>query len=507
MKRHALIIILPLLFCSLFFHPHFPSIEFAVYQDYIDSIVYDFDLNIANQRLTHLEFLEIPRVILTPQLYASDYHPYGMALLYYPFAILASLTGLPSFLSLATLFFSLFSLYLLSRASHYNQQQLSPLALWAIFFGTPLFFYTTFVPGNANIAAFFLSTILFTHIAKKDYKSNQFYFVWGALYSLLLITKIESIFYMALVLLPYLQGFRPQAKQILSFSLGLAPLCLLYLINNHKQFGKIYLSQGGVDFDQFILADILFSPIHGYLFTSPLLLAPFIYIFYKKIKNIPKEYFLYIFIFLSKLLSESFTDNSGVNLGARSSLIDLPFLLLFLNIPATFFKVFMVSASLWSMSLIPSYVDGFRLMNMTGFLDYYLDWGTYLNFFEQVKPAMILLIFPVGLIFFFLERSKSPKELGIYLWGLVMLLFVPLTINNSRKVFNLDDFPPSVVIVGEGKELWHLNESLSNFRERKKFLLYRNQPTRAAQLDITKEKYLGAVKTQIIAGEIGGVIE
>lgn len=514
MNRIPTYLIFPLLLSFLFLQENFHPIEFGVYSDYIQSIIQDFDLNIANQKLANIHRLEIPKIILTPTFYESDYHPYGMAFLYLPFALMGKLFNNEVFLSICTLFYALLGMYLLAE-NHKDQfsNKTIQLAVPVIFIGTPLFFYSVFYPSNANIAGFFISTLLYLHLQEQNFSSNRFYFIWGLLFSSLLSTRHEAIFYSILFLLPILNGIRIRSTYIIAAILGMLPIVSLYLANNYKQFGKIFLSQGGIDYQQFLLGDLLWSPIHGYLFTSPLLLSPFIYLIFSKLHHapIPKQSLLVIIAIVVKVLCESFTNNSGENFGARAYLTDLPFLfpmILILIRGSTTYRIFAIATSFWCLSLIPSYLDNFRLMNLgTLFSDFYLTITgfkslTYFfnrNIFLSGTILLSLIILAASVVALTRTMKKTPYCILFFF----IICFTSVTFSNLNSHFSLSDYQePKYILMGEGKELFHLQENLSNFRERKQFYLYRNLEKEALQVDRTRNQYLDIVKDQILFGDI-----
>lgn len=510
MKKFPTYLILPLLLSFLFLQESFHPIEFGIYSDYIQSIIQDFDLNIANQRMANIERLEIPKITLTPTFYDSDYHPYGMAFLYLPFAILGKIFHNEVFLSMGTLFYSLLGLYLLAEhlKNHFSKSTIL-LTTSLIFIGTPLFFYSTFYPSNANIAGFFTATLLYLHLQKGNFSSHRFYFIWGLLFSILLSIRHEAVFYCILFLLPILNDIRIRSTYIVATILGVLPIASLYLVNNYKQFGKIYISQGGIDYQQFLLGDLLWSPIHGYLFTSPLLLSPLFYLIFSKLHHtpIPKQHLLVVTSIFFKILCESFTNNSGENFGARAYLTDLPFIfpmILILIQGSIIYRFFAVVTSCWCLSLIPSYLDNFRLMNLsTLFSDFYLT-VTGLNsltgFFNRSMLLTGVIIF--SLIILVAQANVIKKSLH-YILFLFIISFSFITFSNFNSHFSLGDYQrPENILMGEGKELFHLHEDLSNFRERKQFYLYRNMEQEALQVDHARSQYLDTVKNQISFGNI-----
>lgn len=509
-KRIPFYLIFPLLLSFLFLQGNFHPIEFGIYTDYIQSIIQDFDLNIANQRLANLDQLEIPKITLTPTFYDSDYHPYGMAFLYLPFALMGKLLSNEILLSIGTLFYCFLGLYLLLEGFK-NKFSDSTILLGTslIFTGTPLFFYTVFYSSNANIAGFFVATLLSLHLQKGDFGSNRFYFLWGLLFATLLSIRFEAIFYSILFLLPLINRNRIRLSYVLATISGMLPITTLYLINNYKQFGKIFISQGGIDYQQFLIGDLLWTPVHGYLFTSPLLISPFIYLAFNKLHKtpIPKLHLLVISSLILKILSESFTNNSGENFGARAYIIDLPFLLPMIMVliqGSAAYRFFAAIASIWCLSLIPSYLDGFRLMSLkTLFSDFYFSATGLTSLTLHVNQNILLTGTALLSLIVLIALTHTIKKALYGFLAFFIISYGTVTFSNVNSQFNLRNYQETKnIIIGDGKEFFHLQENLSNFRERKQYYLYRNLEKEALQVDQVRNQYLDMVKDQILFGDI-----
>lgn len=280
---------------------YFYGPDYAVYSAYIKSVVEDGDLNIVNndnpgvpgqtcgQRLSGVE--------VTPAFNAPDFHNHGSILFWIPFyaygKVVAKLAGslegeaasrdlenriINQSLCLSTMalgYLSCVLIYLL--AANFFGPRLGFWSLMAVFWGSPLFFYTICEPGNANIAALLFSSVIVITCASSFTARRRWPpLLFGMLVAIALAVKIDlwfvGIFIMGCYVLLWRKG-QTSLATLGWFGLGLVGVGGMKPVNDYLKYGCGHLGEAGlINVHDSYHLEQLFSPYHGYFASSPLLL-------------------------------------------------------------------------------------------------------------------------------------------------------------------------------------------------------------------------------------------
>ncbi len=489
--------------CLAFLSFSFRHIDFGIYYLYTKSFIQDFDFNLVNQLLNEKVLFQ-NRIIITPTGFDGDYHPFGVAVFYAPFYLLGLLFEFllggdkrELLMAIGTVAYSLGAFVIIYKALRARTENKDVLFLMIIgFFATPWFFYTAIEPGNANILSLFLSAIFFDSIWKK----NINYCFLSVVLTLLFTCKIESIFLLIPTVLVALDTkFKSQRFPVL-ICLMLS-LCL-YGIVRYIRFGSLLLGYGGVDDSYFILFDLLFSPVHGYIFTSPVYLIAIGISVWQLILCKDRWSICFIAILLLKILAESFSVNSGVDFGARSHLVDIPLLLYVLSCQRSNFRMISlfptILCAFWTFSVLIVYKSGFRLFPLETFFSSYLfESNIYLGFIKEINKEVLVYIlgyFTIFVSFFIFNRFKK------YYITAFFPLYIVMVLNSAFGTYLKT--ADSRLVIGGGKEIWFIKEESSNFMERLDYYLYRNDRLKFKETLEAFSRYLKIAENQILIGNI-----
>ena len=488
----------------LFVSDHFQHIDFGIYYLYTKSLFNDFDFNLANQIVVENNHY-LDRFVVTQSKFDANYHPFGLSVFYAPFYLVGELGSYflktdftERFMGLGTIFYSLSTFAVLYKTYSIKFSSRTVLiALLVAFFSTPWFFYTAIESGNSNIIALFLSSLFFAQLAG----GTRNYFFVGSILSIMFLTKVETIFYIIPVLgllikKPY------DLKKVIIPVLGIFSI-FLFLWGRYLRFGELFLDYGGITYDYFVLKDILFTPVHGYLFTSPIYIFVITFILFN-LSLLQNKFFIYfVMIFILKVFLEAFTMNSGVNMGARSHLIDMPLLVYCLasminRIKSSKLLIF-AFFPLWTTVSVCAYIAGFRLFSMESFfVDYLMSLETYKVLLSLVRFDGMMTVIGLGVSvvgFCLLIIFKR------YLLYGACCIYVLLVLNTSlSREYTLKKH--NKMIVGNDVNIWFLREETSNFIERLDLLLYRNDIEEFRIVLSLFEEYLRNAELEIIEGDI-----
>lgn len=186
----------------------------------------------------------------------------------------------------------LFGLYLIEKylSKHFSKN----VAFWTIltlFFGSNIFYYTSFEPALSHQPAFFIISLLLYLTDKK----RIYFFLIGILMGFLVCVRIGD----AVLLIPILFILLSRRVKLLPLFAGLVLGYLPQLFNQYIQFHNIFNNpyvtgqNGTLDFNLLNTVRVLFSPKRGLFVWTPLY-ALAIYGLYKFKK--------YVFIFAIFLL-------------------------------------------------------------------------------------------------------------------------------------------------------------------------------------------------------------
>ena len=248
--------------------------------------------------------------------------------------------------------------------------------------------------------------------------------------------------------------------------------------------------------------DLLLSPVHGYFFSSPIYLVAIAVAIWQVLLNRDKWVLCFVTVLTLKIIAESLSVNSGVNLGARSHLIDLPLLLYVLASRwerfDTTFKVFIVGAAFWTCSVVAIYKSGFRLFSFQTFYSSYLfEAETFFDFIRGINTDIFIyflgafVIFIFFLLAWFLKRSC---------FGFFTFVYMAVILNSGIRFYpNVTD---SRLVAFNKKEGWFIKEEVSNFVERLDYYLYRDEYLKFNKTLGDFDKYLKTAEEQIVLGNI-----
>ncbi|GEM_PF-4063805 len=479
----------------------FDQIDYGIYLEFTKSILDDGDLNVSNQ-LTPIRLTRNEPIIVTPKNYDPSYHPYSGSSLLVPVLSLSRYIS-PFFSSLVPkgemtlrgglskegdeifsesilcvfnivlvyLSFYLIYKFLLREMSIYRYV----LLCHTFVFMTPLLNYTFFQPGNMNIPSFFFGTVSFILIKRrKEHGLNTF------VVSLFLFTGTMIKYEVGLFLLLFLimkvfdhrHCMKNLFREILVISISSIPVSMYFLTNNYHQFGELFLKYGGMTLQSVLSLELLFSPLHGYLFVSPFIILTFIAVFYY-FKTIPHEILIFSLLVILKFFGESLTISSGIDFGARNYLSDMSVLfitfLFFENkFRSRWFYCLIGLSVIWTLSwnsLYFVFIPGLTLSS------YFLSLSSAFSLIlEKIVTLDISLTFSFVKFFFFLifgfvlmkaiyfKRKSLYMFLGyFYLFSFLVMI---LNIKSNPSV------PHEPYSKGRGSELWFYIENMSGYTER-----------------------------------------
>ena len=274
--------------------------EQGVYFAYTKSLLLQGDFNT-------LKFVPPPNGwIASTTMNYPDYHDHGVALLWLPvvvFSFLAKAIGIDSFhgtrtmLESESLSFSLsvfaaqVILFVWTLGILYYfcrpllKSKLSKFIFWTFPFFTPVAYYTFIEYGNADIAAFFMASLLLYVGERKKFERVKDYFFWGMLLSIARVIKISFLFW-----IPYglfilgknlFQESDPRQRKlgVGAFAAAVLSVFGLNAINTYLEFGFFSFLTGNdydSEFSPLSLFDSIWKNIFGpfgLIHQAPWLLA------------------------------------------------------------------------------------------------------------------------------------------------------------------------------------------------------------------------------------------
>lgn len=259
---------------------------------------------------------------------------------------------------LSGIIFMLLGLYFIEKylSRHFPKN----IVFWTIlilFFGSNVFYYTTFEPALSHQPAFFLISLLLYLTDKKQINS----FVFGVLSGLLISIRIgDAVLLIPILLIIINKKFNP-FYFVLGGIAGYAP----QLINQYVQFHNIlnnpYISgQNGLwNFNPVNMFSVLFSPKKGIFIWTPL----YVLALYGLIKS--KRYVILLSIFLLFLEASFWPGGLSAGYGIRVMFSSVPYLSMGV---AQFLKKFDLENIIKTFSIFALY----NFLILYGF--YFLGW-------------------------------------------------------------------------------------------------------------------------------------
>ena len=306
--RAELLLAVLLLGALVLVTPRIAESDAVEYFSYLHSVFFDHDLDFTNE-YTHF-YLEDPdgrqgfkETFLdreTPTGLKNNFGPIGTALLWAPFYVLAHLGALlaqalgatvsPDGLSLAYRWavtlasgvyasIGLFLSYRLAR--RYADAEASFLAVVCLWWATPVAYYMYVAPGMSHAASLFAVALFFTLWPWAQSGTAGRWAVWGASAGLMALVREQDglIAIVAAVSVVFVQSdLAGRLWRALSFGASAFVVFLPQLLVYQVLYGRPTPSphvENKMSWSSPHALNVLFSPEHGLLFWSPLLIVFF----------------------------------------------------------------------------------------------------------------------------------------------------------------------------------------------------------------------------------------
>ncbi|HNQ49888.1 MAG TPA: glycosyltransferase family 39 protein [Candidatus Omnitrophota bacterium] len=282
----AIFIVLFLTFAVSFRGPDEP-----IYYAFTASIVDDGDLNVVDQLHSEPGPFEV-----TSTYHHSDFHNHGGVIFWAPFYIYGKIVNtlrgpddgardgpgpegvMKAVMSLSTVlmsFMNLLLIFLLVRK--FFSIGTAFLAVCAVFWATPYFFFTLVETANAQIPASLLATLLLCVSYTVVGTRIRDWFWYGVFFSVCIVTKLDLWFYIFFVGAYYYmlrRRHRVRGSHAAAFAAGALPCIVMKIVNDFVQYGMVRQAEFSLlSSRSFYLFEQLFSRYRGYAYTSPILLV------------------------------------------------------------------------------------------------------------------------------------------------------------------------------------------------------------------------------------------
>ena len=270
-----------------------------VYFAYTASIVDDGDLNIVNNIGSENAYYYLPtgELGVSETYNLPDFHNHGGIVVWAPFYLYAKtiyfvankfkLTYLTDYhydsiikcvMSFTTIIFGFLIVFLTFIISNnlFSAGAISLLAVLFMFLGTPLFYFTFYEIGNANVVAclFSVISIWFCFNCMNNTK-RAYWLIYGVFLSVCMIIKIDlwfQIFFVFPLFGMLIKLNRVNPGNLFYFIIGFLPGIVLKSVNDYLKYGAFRVGEfgtfnigGSYHFEQ------LFSTYRGFFYTSPIL--------------------------------------------------------------------------------------------------------------------------------------------------------------------------------------------------------------------------------------------
>ncbi len=398
----------------LFLKTDFWGPDYPIYYAYTESVIQDGDLNPVNRIGEHYTYVLLDGTVgISPTYNLPSHHNHGGVILWAPFYLCAEAVsfidrkaGLGLFpddpggalnkaaLSFSTAVFGFLALvmsYLLARL--FFPPGASLLSVVAVFFGTPVSYFTVGETGNANIAAmlftvFTLWFLLYAALSRKEI----LWFLLGVFFGIAMAVKVDVWFLLLIigvVFLWLLYHKRTTWKMGCFFIAGIIPPLFFKTVNDFIKYGRLHMGEFGVlNLKDNYLIEQLFSPHRGIFYTSPLLyicFAGIIIVFIKHLRDskLPGQtrpdnliiLLLCIYVITKTFIISNRFGWGGGTLGPRPLVSDFPVLVLLYGTLFSFFKSRYVRAGIilisgvfiaWNFMVILEFITGLDLKYIPG---------------------------------------------------------------------------------------------------------------------------------------------
>ncbi len=278
------------------FTTNFEGPDMPIYYAYTRSVVEDRDLNPVRYIDERYPYVFPDGTYgVSPTYNLPTQHNHGGIVLWVPFYVYARalhffdrILGLNFYssytweeLTLCALSFStvvfgviaLFLSFLIARAFFSNY--ISLIASVIVFFGTPIFFFTFYEVGNANVIAMLFLTLTIWYFRYVAAAEKEHWFLFGVFLGIAMVVKVDVWFlpfFIGCVFLWLLYQKRTDWKKGLFFLFGVLPPMVLKTINDYIKYGRLHMGEFGViNLRDSYFLEQMFSRYHGFFYTSPLL--------------------------------------------------------------------------------------------------------------------------------------------------------------------------------------------------------------------------------------------
>lgn len=285
MKHKKILYLILFLYFFITFDINFHGPDEPIYFAYTASVVEDGDLNAINQFYRPSKFVSKTYNLPDPR-------NHGGVILWVPFYLyakviycLANKLNLTSLtmegcerltkcaLSFSTVVFG-FLIILLSYKSLrvFFSNKISVLSIFAIFLGTPFFYFMLFETGNANIIACLFSVLLIWFCSCMLNMKKLHWFLYGIFFSVCVIVKVDLWLHLVYIILFF--SALCALKRIvwrngICFVFGFIFLFAFRVINGYLKYGMFHMEE--FRFSPAYPFDGLFNSFRGIFYTSPIL--------------------------------------------------------------------------------------------------------------------------------------------------------------------------------------------------------------------------------------------
>ncbi len=361
----------------LFLKTDFWGPDDPIYYAYTASVVNDRDLNPVNHIYDQYTYVFWDGTIgISPTYNLPSHHNHGGVVLWAPFYLSAEAirfidrkAGLGMIpegagdilnkvsLSFSTAVFGFLALVLsFLFARLFFSSGTSLITVFAVFFGTPVSYFTVGETGNANIVAmlFTVLTLWFLLYAVTSRKETDF-FLLGVFFGIAMAVKVDLwllLFVIGGVFLWLLYHKRTTWLKGVFFIAGIIPPFLFKTVNDFIKYGRLHMGEFGVlNLKDNYLIEQLFSTHRGFLYTSPILFICFsgiiiVLLKYFRVSRLsamrsPENIiilFLSFYIIIKTVVISNRFGWSGGTLGPRPLVSDFPVFVLLYGTVFSFFK-------------------------------------------------------------------------------------------------------------------------------------------------------------------------
>ncbi len=254
------------------------------YYAHLPALLIDHSLNFG----PFFQTCQMPTNVFTDNGLTANIYDCGTSVLWLPFFLvgrlifkISGLTNLPLcsypsvyFTNAGTFFLGILTLFLTARIlKKIGLKNHSTPVVGICLFGTSLFYYLTFGASMSHgVSAFLIALFAFLCLTRPPRKIQSWYWLLlGFSAGLIVITRINNILYLILLCVP-LQRTR---KNRVFFLISFFSTVLIQLLIWNKLYGHFLAMPRlpAITLRRFVLGEILFSPFHGLLYWTPLVLC------------------------------------------------------------------------------------------------------------------------------------------------------------------------------------------------------------------------------------------